>query len=306
MSRARRASPAATLAALSLGAGAACVPDAWVTVSSTQTPRDAAAEAPDVAEAPDAAEDSDAGRCGASGDDSGACPEGQMRCDGACVTGPQAVYRGEGPGCATAGEGPVDDEAVDHAEGRWGRAYSFGGDLRPSWVALPPSVGAFGGGDFTLTLWFNTAFTGGVQSIISNRLACWTSTAFTGEDLRIAHNGRLYAEVWTTARLHAVGSATGFNDGRWHHVALVREGRALRLVVDAVVQETVPIGGSLNAPAVAPTYLGVGRCVMGAPGSNGTHDDTHWFDGLIDDVGFYARALSDAELAAALQGRCAR
>lgn len=306
MTRSPQARLTLRLAALSLAAAVGCLPDTWVTVSPTLVRDGSAPELStvDAAEPVEVAEAEVATRPAACAE-AGVleCPDGQIRCGGACVGGPRALYRGEDPSCMTGGDRPT-AEQVEHADGRWGRAYDFGGDARPGQVALPASVSAFGGGDFTLSLWFRTSFADRVQSFISNRLACWTSAAFTGYDLRMAESGLLFAEVWTSGGLHTLRTSTGFNDGRWHHFAMIREGPALRIAVDAVVEVTVSIRGSFTPPATTPTYLGVGRCVPGAPGNNGTHDETHWFTGLLDEVGFFARALSSEELAATLDGRC--
>lgn len=289
------------IAALPLAALGGCLPDTWITVSPTLA-RDASA--PELAEPVDATEPEDTPARPAACAEAGVhgCADGQIRDDGGCVAGPRALYRGEDPSCMTAGDRPV-SERVEHADGRWGRAYAFGGDTRPNLVELPAATSAFGDGDFTISLWFSTSYTAGVQSVISNRLACWTSTSFVGYDLRMAENGLFFAEVWTSTGLQILRTSTGFNDGRWHHLAMIREGSALRVALDAVVQVTVPISGSFAPPATTPTYLGVGRCVPNAPGNNGTHDHTHWFTGLLDEVAFFERALSAEELAAAVDAR---
>ncbi len=261
-----------------------CVPEDWVTVS----PRDAGAEVA-VGDAPRT--------------DVNACAEGA--CDHGCIRGSTARYRGEDDARDDVGTQHAAYNAGRYAAGRFGRGFSFGGARATGYVEIPPAVGSFGAGDFTIALWFNTSNRTTNSTLIARRAACWGATGFAGHDLRVAYNGRLFLELWTTGGAFSVGSAPGYNDGQWHHVAMVREGAALHLAVDGNVVGTVAVQGSMTDPSRTPTYLGVGRCVVGAPGTNGSHDDTTWFEGRIDDVGYFDRAMSAQELDDASKGRCA-
>lgn len=282
---------------LAAAAALGCSPDDWYTVR----PRDAATDAPDTPRDADTA-DADA-PCGRR--DAGAangCPSGQMRCDGDCVPGPAHLYRGEDDACDTAGSYHATHAEAGYAAGRVGRAFALGGDDARQYVALPPDVGDFGASDFTVSLWFVTTRDG---DLLSKRPACWNTPPFTGLDLRMSRAGDLLLEVWTTGGHTAYHSAPGLNDGRWHHVAIVRRGEAMSLHVDGAAVSTGAIRGAMTDPSRTPTYLGVGRCASNAPGANGTQDGTTWFDGLLDEVGFFPRALSERELTATAQGRCA-
>lgn len=264
-----------------------CVPDTWVTVS----PRDAGAES-------SVADDA------AVGVEVGACPAGSRACDDLCVAAPTTLYRAEDDARDAIGEQHAVRDTALYAAGRIGRAFSFGGARAPRHVELPAAVGNFGTGDFSIALWFNTTNRTVNSSMLARRAACWGAPGFAGLDLRIAYNGRLFLEVWTTSGEFSVGSLSGYNDGEWHHVAIVREGGELHLAVDGAVVGSVGIAGSMTDPRRTPTYLGVGRCVEGAPGSNGSHDETAWFEGRIDEVGYFDRALTAQELDDASQGRC--
>jgi len=228
-----------------------------------------------------------------------------MYCDDGCVDGPAAVYDGEHSADDGAGSRHAVHAEVAYAAGHTGRAFSFGGNDDRSYVELPSDVGDFGEGDFTISLWFNSGYRDGNQSMLARRLGCSVGVAFSGYDVRLAYTGGLYVELWTTVSQYALSSQTVLNDRRWHHLAIVRGGLQVRLVVDGVVASTSAFHGSMNDRYHTPTYLGVGRCAVRAPGSSGGWDDTHWFDGLLDELAFFPRALTEGELTATAQGRCA-
>jgi hypothetical protein len=71
--------------------------------------------------------------------------------------------------------------------------------------------------------------------------------------------------------------------GRWTHVALTYDGVQERLYVNGKAVSRHPAGGQLAASA-SPLWIG------------GNHPWGSHFDGLIDDVRIYARALSGAEV----------
>jgi len=277
-----------------------CVPDPWMAVPT----RDAGDDVPtspvtDVVPMVDTAPVVDTGpTC--------ACPSGQICCDEGCMVGPTALYRGEGSTDDSTGGFHALRGRVDYAAGRVGQAFLFGGDSEAQYVELPSRVGELGDGDFTLSLWFNSGYTAGNQSMLARRAACWNTPPYSGFDVRLAFNGGLFVELWTTVANYALTSPTGFNDRQWHHLAIVREGAEVRLHVDGETVSTRTIAGSMNDPTRTPIYLGVGRCVPNAPGNNTTADTTHWFDGRLDEVAVYDRALQPAELTATGQGRCVR
>lgn len=263
-------------------AGLGCVPDTWVSLPAQD------AGPPDVP--------TDAGPP--------VVPTDAGPRDNTCLGEPVSLYRGEDNADDGAGDRHARRAQVDYAPGRAGQAFSFGGDLDPQYVELPPTVGDVGVGDFSIALWFSSTYAAGNQTLLARRAACWGGPAFTGQDIRLAYSGRLFVELWSSAGPFTLASEPGLNDGLWHHLAVVRADSTARLFVDGIAVSMTTFPGSVSDITKTPTYLGVGRCVQNAPGSNGTHDDTHWFTGRIDEVGFFARALSEPELTALAGGGC--
>ena len=98
-------------------------------------------------------------------------------------------------------------------------------------VADNDDVNDFGTGDYTIDFWFNS-------SVTNQRHTSFFSTEGAGggytlllnnantSDGTIAYWGGLGSDVRT--------SSGGYNDGNWHHVALVRNGTSLAIYVDGV------------------------------------------------------------------------
>jgi YVTN family beta-propeller protein len=84
-------------------------------------------------------------------------------------------------------------------------------------------------------------------------------------------------------------SSTVFSSGVWYHVAFVYDKATVRLYVNGVLDQTQAAGAILNGNDY-PVTLG-----SGANGGNLCTQDSH-FNGLIDDVAIYNRALSPKEV----------
>jgi len=215
------------------------------------------------------------------------------------------LYRGEGDALDSVGSQHATRNNAGFASGHDGQAFTFrGGDAGPpQYVTLPPAVLDFGDGEFTVSLWFTSTVHG---NLISKRAACWGGRLFTGLDLRLTSDGELLLDAWTIqTQTYTHRALWGLNDGGWHHVAIVRSGETLDLYVDGAAAATGPFVGVMRDPTNTPVYLGVGRCVPGAPGWNGNQDGSTWLDGSIDEVAVLHRAMSSAELIEVAQGRCA-
>lgn len=170
------------------------------------------------------------------------------------------------------------------------------------YVTLPPAVLDFDEGDFTVALWFTSTVDG---NLISKRSLCSGARVVSGLDLRLTRYGELLLDAWTQSDQIYRSALWGLNDGVWHHVAIARSGERLSLYVDGAAAATGPFVGVMRDPTNTPVYLGVGRCVAGAPGWNGNQDGSTWLDGSIDEVAVLHRAMSSAELIEVAQGRCA-
>ena len=87
---------------------------------------------------------------------------------------------------------------------------------------------------------------------------------------------------------------SGYNDGYWHHFVAVNDGSKTTLYVDGFIvnsrSETLFDISSINTPYV------LGSQIPGAP-------ETNRFDGIIDEVRIYNRALTSDEIKSHYEGK---
>jgi hypothetical protein len=106
--------------------------------------------------------------------------------------------------------------------------------------------------------------------------------------------GRVGWSVMTSTGQVDYGSSGRVDDGQWHHVAGVFDNGTLTIYID----------GSAETPALGGPTLGTGNTRYGFLGIgseatefNGRPNRTGYFNGEMDDVRIYNRALSQAEIA---------
>lgn len=104
--------------------------------------------------------------------------------------------------------------------------------------------------------------------------------------------GKVRGEFWQGS-IGAITSAAAYNDGNWHHVALVGTGTSQELFVDGVSQGTR--NGTLNLSWWAVSTIGTAYDEGARLGTNAWH----YMAGTVDEVRVYSRALSATEIAQA-------
>ena len=186
--------------------------------------------------------------------------------------------------------------------GKVKRAFDFdgNGDL----VRLPKSpVWNFGTGSFSLNAWFNSS-DAGIQNIISyheysNTQANWYLRLNAGIIQFVI------GEIGSGSTHYTVlNSNSSFNDGNWHFVSAVRDAVSgeLRLYVDGKVAATPLPDPGYNIVGTVDMYPSIGAAGMDS-------SLFEYFNGQIDEVSVYNRALSEAEAAsiynAGSTGKCA-
>ena len=166
--------------------------------------------------------------------------------------------------------------------GRLGQALSFNGVNAYVDVASNPSLNAY---PSTIALWFKTAATTGVSGILSK------ATAGSGYAIYLS-NGNLCATFFRDASNRVDDGSgcplatAGYTDNQWHQATYVVDASGARLYVDGVVRASLGWTGSAGATATTQDLL-IGRY----PGAAAPE----FFQGVIDDVRVYARALSASE-----------
>ncbi|SVE26743.1 uncharacterized protein METZ01_LOCUS479597, partial [marine metagenome] len=143
---------------------------------------------------------------------------------------------------------------------------------------------------FTLSAWINPATT--PTGTLGRRIVSKEGALNSGRyGFGLNQNGQKKLGVTANHNGGPGGGANGgttlFTAGQWYHVVGTYDGTTMRLYVNGISEDSAnhTISLSSNEP------LGIGNL----PGNTGTSEDE--FDGKIDDVRIYNRALSAEEVA---------
>lgn len=154
---------------------------------------------------------------------------------------------------------------------------------RPNAAAAQP-IPDFGLADFTATAWIRTT-RGGAILAKARPEGRWEpqGKAF------FVRGGKLCFDIgW----VGAVTSKRTVGDGKWHHVAVAKAGNTFKLFAD---------GRPDNSRALA-AQGDIDGSVLILGNASSDFPQPHGFDGDLDEIRIYPRALSDAELLAEAKG----
>jgi sialidase-1 len=189
--------------------------------------------------------------------------------------------------------GPVTPDSSHHADahvlggasvtaGRFGGGLQLDGTddyVRVPWSPAQPP----GAGDFTWTAWFRYGASTAPQVLLW--MGGMGTTApqmwLRGEPA----NHRLIAMTTTAGGSRSISSKDAYADQAWHHVALERTGGLLLMYVDGAFVASGPDAPGSVSQTVS-FQIQIGQRL----------DNTFRFDGTLDEVRIYNRALSAAEL----------
>jgi sialidase-1 len=139
-----------------------------------------------------------------------------------------------------------------------------------------------GDGDLTYTAWFRYGASTGQQALL------WMGGMNSAPQLWLRGepaSNRLVALMTTAQGTSQITTTSAYADNQWHHVALQRANGQLTLWVDGVQAASGPtVGGSISERVAWQIHLGERQ------------DYAQRWDGSLDEVRLYKRALSTAEL----------
>jgi hypothetical protein len=140
---------------------------------------------------------------------------------------------------------------------------------------------------FTLAYWMRAdAYPGDSAGLVCKRIAINTDNAYT--TYLKAADQKIYVDI--DGSNNRFSSSTLIQTGTWYHVALVFDGS-----LAAAQRVTLWINGSLDTTA-AETSATIPNYASSVLIGNTHPGAVNWFNGLIDDVRFYRRALTPAEI----------
>ncbi|MCU7796882.1 MAG: DUF4347 domain-containing protein [Candidatus Thiodiazotropha sp. (ex Myrtea spinifera)] len=155
-------------------------------------------------------------------------------------------------------------------------ALSFNGDFDR--VEAPDSLATnFGNGDFAVGFWFNSTYSGGTARLVGD---------MDGGDGYVFYTTGV-GDV-TFGVISGIDSVTlasgGLFDGNWHHVVGMVNGADWSLYVDGTLVDSINNGFVGNIDNSNTLRIGA---------SSASHNE---YDGLIDDVRIYDRALTTTDI----------
>ncbi|MCU1438798.1 MAG: hypothetical protein JWP66_1885 [Naasia sp.] len=136
---------------------------------------------------------------------------------------------------------------------------------------------------FSLEAWVTTTSRSGGKIVGFGNRNTGTSSSYD-RHLYMDGSGRILFGVYPGAE-RTIQTATGFNDGGWHHVVGTLSSAGMQLFVDG------KLIGTRTDTTSAQAYTGYWR----VGGDSAWTGDT-WFDGTIDEVAVYGAALSAAQV----------
>jgi trimeric autotransporter adhesin len=142
---------------------------------------------------------------------------------------------------------------------------------------------------FTAEGWFRTSTSSGGKLFGFGSSRTGTSGT-TDRHVYMLNNGRLRFGTSASGQQSFVESPQSYANGQWHHVAASQGPNGMRLYVDGAL--VASNGTSVNA-----TYNGYWRVGGDSLSGWGSRPSSDYFAGALDEVAFYDRALTNAEVA---------
>lgn len=165
--------------------------------------------------------------------------------------------------------------------GKFGQARDFDGVDDALQLPFAESL-AVGAGDFTAMAWIKYGASTTPQAIFWG----YNINEFSQFWLRAEPaDGRIRGLITTGGNTASVQTTKAYNDKGWHHVALQRKAGTLSIWVDGTQAASVTAPSGSVSPG-RPFKMYVGQRLDGA----------HHFDGSMDEVRLYKRALTATEL----------
>ena len=165
------------------------------------------------------------------------------------------------------------------ASGKFGGALSLNGGSQSLYDTSSPSYLPVGNSSYTQSVWFKPNVVSGGGGLVG-----WGDyfSSRRVNALRLYENSGGFRHYWWGADLDCTGTQCPISTGTWYHVASTWDGTTRKLFVNGVLKRSDTPGAN-NATA-ANFHIGKTCC-------------SEFFNGLIDDVAIYTRALSAGEVA---------
>ena len=171
--------------------------------------------------------------------------------------------------------------------GQYGSALSFNGTSQ--YLSVPNSSSLSPTSTMTITAWIKlSGGTGTFRHIVVKPSSSAWASPFAVYALRINTNNKL--EFWINNNtLISTGNVTLNDDNSWKPVAAVFDGSFVKTYVNGVLDSSTAINATSINTSTQPLAIGTYNTAL-AP--------NYLFNGALDDIRIYSRALSDPEILA--------
>jgi PKD repeat protein len=147
----------------------------------------------------------------------------------------------------------------------------------------------FGTSDYSISCW--------VKTPVTSKMMVWQESGKNGAKdnqtwLRLGDNTtdrviRFDIEDGSGSAILNIGSASSVSDDQWHHLVAVRQGMVISVYIDGIKKGSLTASGLKDVSNDEDFKIGV---------QEGATSNSSFFNGEIDDVIIYNKALSDAEV----------
>jgi len=207
------------------------------------------------------------------------------------VFGIKAWWKGESNATEVITGNTGVENGNDYAAGKVGTAMSFDGT---SYIEVASAPNMKFTGPFTVEAWINLDSTNGNHTVVAKGIDYDVPVDWAVS----VSDGKLRPHVQVDENWYYFDCSGSLSTSTWYHVAMVYDGSALRGYVNGAQQGVTAVSGTVHT-SDDPLRIGV----------YSANDSHAFFDGRIDELSLYSRALSTAELLAIYNagtaGKCA-
>ena len=146
--------------------------------------------------------------------------------------------------------------------------------------SLPASI--FSGGSYSVEMWFNA------DTLHQGDLAAFTTSAGHAILLELETNGKIrFLHRWPAGGSGGtdIYSTNLYTTDEWHYLVAVKDGADMKLYLDGVLDPTTATDASTINGALDLALGRIGKSISG-----------RYFNGMLDDIALYDRALTYEEI----------
>jgi hypothetical protein len=167
-------------------------------------------------------------------------------------------------------------------DGRQGQACQFNGT--DTTVTVKSSSTLAVDRAFTLAFWIRIHSLPAAKLVVLRKLVA----GYEDKNVNLLPDGRVSYYLFDVMNGAELFTKATLDVDTWHHIAAVYDGTQAKVYFDGVLDGSKPASGSIKT--------GTGPLILGRS------EDFPYFAGALDEIRWYGRALSDAEIAALAAG----